>query len=63
MERKKLKDLTIRDNFMFTAVMSEEANCKPFLEMLLRIEIDRVEVSYEKSRMEKWRGTICLFMT
>ena len=49
MERKKLKDLTIRDNFMFTAVMSEEANCKPFLEMLLGIEIDRVEVSYEKS--------------
>ena len=49
MYRKKLKDLTIRDNFMFTAVMSEEANCKPFLEMLLGIEIDRIEVSYEKS--------------
>ena len=41
MYRKKLKDLTIRDNFMFTAIMSEEDNCKPFLEMLLGIEIDR----------------------
>ncbi len=49
MYRKQLKDLTIRDSFLFTAVMSEEANCKPFLEMLLGIEIQRIEVSYEKS--------------
>ena len=49
MYRKQLKDLTIRDSFIFTAVMSEEANCKPFLEMLLGIKIQRIKVSYEKS--------------
>lgn len=47
--RKKLKDLTIRDNFMFAAVMMQGDNCKQFLEMLLRIEIERIEISYEKS--------------
>ena len=47
--RKKLKDLTIRDNFMFAAVMMQGDNCKHFLEMLLGIEIDRIEISYEKS--------------
>lgn len=47
--RKKLQDLTIRDNFMFAAVMMQEDNCKQFLEMVLGIEIERIEVSYEKS--------------
>lgn len=46
---KKLKDLTIRDNFMFAAVMMETDNCKHFLEMVLGIEIERIEISYEKS--------------
>lgn len=46
---KKLKDLTIRDNFMFAAVMMETDNCKYFLEMVLGIEIERIEISYEKS--------------
>ena len=47
--KKKLKDLTIRDNFMFAAVMMQGDNCKQFLEMLLGIEIERIEISYEKS--------------
>ena len=47
--RRTLQDLTIRDNFMFAAVMMQEDNCKRLLEMVLGIEIDRVEVSYEKS--------------
>ena len=47
--KKKLKDLTIRDNFMFAAVMMQGDNCKKFLEMLLGIEIERIEISYEKS--------------
>ena len=46
---RKLKDLTIRDNFMFAAVMMETDNYKHFLEMVLGIEIERVEISYEKS--------------
>ena len=47
--RKKLQDLTIRDNFMFAAVMMQDDNCRHFLEMVLGIEIERVVVSYEKS--------------
>ena len=50
MRRKhRLKELTIKDNFMFGAVMMDENNCKGFLERVLEIPIDRVEVSREKS--------------
>lgn len=49
MKRKKLNELTIKNNFMFGAVMCDEENCKDFLEMVLRIPIERVEVSKEKS--------------
>ena len=47
--RKTLRELTIKNNFMFGAVMCEEENCKEFLEMVLRISIERVEISKEKS--------------
>lgn len=47
--RKRLQDLTIKDNFMFAAVMMQEENCRIFLEMALGFQIKRVEVSYEKS--------------
>lgn len=49
MGNKPLSELTIKDNFMFAAVMSNPANCKPLLEMILEIEIDFIEISYEKS--------------
>lgn len=50
MKRKKqLKELTLKDNFMFGAVMMEEENCRRFLEMALGFTIERVEVSKEKS--------------
>ena len=50
MKRKKqLKELTIKDNFMFGAVMMEEDNCKRFLELALGFPIERVEVSKERS--------------
>lgn len=32
--QKRLQDLTIKDNFMFGAVMSIEENCIAFLEMV-----------------------------
>lgn len=48
-KRKKLKDLTIRDNFMFAAVMMQGNNSKDFLEMTLNIKIARIEISYEKN--------------
>ena len=40
---KRLKELTIKDNFMFGAVMMDEDNCKGLLERVLKIPIDRVE--------------------
>ncbi len=46
---KTLKELTIKNNFMFGAVMCDEENCKEFLEMVLQIPIERVEISKEKS--------------
>ena len=50
MKRKKqLKELTLKDNFMFGAVMMVEENCKRFLELALGFPIERVEVSKEKS--------------
>lgn len=47
--RRKFQELTIRDNFMFAAVMMRDDNCKKFLEMLLGIKIQKLEVSYVKS--------------
>ncbi len=46
---KTLQELTIKDNFMFAAVMMDAENCKRFLELALDIPLERVEVSYEKS--------------
>lgn len=46
---KRLKELTIKDNFMFGAVMMDEDNCKGLLERVLEMPIERVEVSKEKS--------------
>lgn len=48
-KRKTLQELTLKDNFMFGAVMSMEENCKGFLEMTLGFPIQRIEVSKEKS--------------
>ena len=46
---KKFKELTIKNNFMFGAVMCDENNCKELLEMVLQVPIERVEISKEKS--------------
>ncbi|MGI6006807.1 MAG: Rpn family recombination-promoting nuclease/putative transposase [Ruminococcus sp.] len=47
--RKTLRELTIKDNFMFGAVMAEEENCRGFLELALEMPIERVELIREKS--------------
>ncbi len=47
--KKQLKNLTIKDNSMFAAVMLDEENCKGFLERALQIQIDHVKVNTEKS--------------
>lgn len=55
---KTLKELTIKDNFMFGAVMMDEENCRGLLELVLGIPIQRVEVSKEKSMIyhPEYRG-------
>ena len=47
--KKTLSELTIKDNFVFGAVMCEEANCRRLLEMVLDFPIEKVEVNKEKS--------------
>ena len=47
--RKTLQELTIKDNFMFGAVMTDEEICKDFLEMVLGFKIAQLTVSKEKS--------------
>ena len=46
---KPLKELTFKDNFMFGAVMLDEERCRKLLEIVLNIDIAKVEVSREKS--------------
>ena len=48
-KRKTLQELTIKDNFMFGAVMSIEENCIAFLELVLGFQIAQVRISKEKS--------------
>lgn len=61
MKRKTLQELTIKDNFMFAAVMLDQDNCKGVLERALDIKIDHVKVQYEKSIVyhPEYKG-ICL---
>ena len=49
MKKQQLENLTIKDNFLFGAVMMNEDNCKGLLERALDIKIDYVRVSREKS--------------
>ena len=44
MVKRTLKELTLKDNFMFGAVMSDEENCRRLLEMILQFPIARVEM-------------------
>ena len=46
---KKLQDLTIKDAFMFAAVMSDAEQCKLLLALILEMDILEVDVVAEKS--------------
>lgn len=48
-QNRKLARLTIKNNFMFGAVMTHEEACRVFLERAVGFPIERVEVSKEKS--------------
>lgn len=49
MGRRRLQEQTMKDNFLFAAVMLEEDNCRDILSCVLGIEIEHVEVSREKN--------------
>ena len=46
--RRTLQEQTIKDSFMFEAVMTDGDNCKEFLEMILGKKLTHVEVSKER---------------
>lgn len=47
--RKTLQELTLKDNFLFAAVMTDPENCRQLLELALGLEIEYVEIDTEKS--------------
>ena len=49
MSARKFKDLTIRDAFMFAAVMSDPEICRRVIELALGILISEVHIQTEKT--------------
>lgn len=47
--KKTLQELTIKDNFLFGAVMCDENRCRELLELVLQIPIEKVVVSKERT--------------
>ena len=60
---KPFKDLTIKDAFMFAAVMVNPDQCGPFLKMVLGMDIVDLHVVTEKdhglSSPVPWHGSGC----
>ena len=46
---KKLNELTLKDNWMFGAVMIQDDNCKQFLERILGFHVESLTIDLEKS--------------
>ena len=46
------EELTITDDFMFCKVMSDPALCKELLEILLHIEIERLEFQEPQKKFQ-----------
>ena len=64
METRKFKDLTIRDAFMFAAVMSDPEICRRVLELALGIPISEVHIQTEKTMAyhSEYHGFVWMFM-
>lgn len=63
METRKFKDLTIRDAFMFAAVMSDPEICRRVLELALGIPISEVHIQTENHGISfgiSWGSSGCL---
>lgn len=56
-EKKTLEELTISDDFMFGAVMSNPKRCKPLLEMILRVKIKKIEYPELQKTIDKQYGS------
>lgn len=54
-----LQDLTIKDAFMFAAVMSDEEQCRHLLELVLDTKILSVNVETEKKILFTKEKTRC----
>ena len=48
-QKNSLQELTIKNNFMFAAVMMDPQNCQELLELILNIPISYVKVDTERS--------------
>ena len=57
-QKKSLQELTIKNNFMFAAVMMDPQNCQELLELILNIPISYVKVDTERSMLydPRYRG-------
>lgn len=54
---KPIEDLTITDDFMFGAVMRDPKQCKPLLEMVLGVKINKIEyLEPQKSIAERYES-------
>ena len=53
MARKELEELTIVDDFMFGAVMKDPKKCKPLLEYILDIKIEKIEYPELQKSVDK----------
>ena len=57
-QKNSLQELTIKNNFMFAAVMMDPQNCQELLELILNIPISYVKVDTERSLLydPRYRG-------
>ena len=57
-QKNSLQELTIKNNFMFAAVMMDPQNCQELLELILNIPISYVKVDTERSLVydPRYRG-------
>ncbi len=53
MRKKSLEELTIADDFMFGAVMSDPKRCKPLLEYILNVKIGKIEYPELQKEIDK----------
>ena len=51
-KNKKFDELELKDDFMFYLIMGQERYCKPFLEIILETEIEKLEYHVSQASIE-----------